>query len=70
MSYVAGSQSIELPAGIETDPLGSGLFLIATREDFSDSDPSHVDAGYRMNRVLGEMRKIENDLSPGPVPAP
>jgi hypothetical protein len=69
MSYVEGSQSFELPAGIETEPLVSGLLLIATKADFSDSDPSHVDAGYRLNEVLGDIRKIENDLTPGPVRA-
>jgi hypothetical protein len=69
MSYVEGSQSFELPAGIETEPLVSGLLLIATKADFSDSDPSHVDAGYRLNEVLGDIRKIENDLTPGSVRA-
>jgi hypothetical protein len=69
MSYVEGSPSIELPAGVEAEPLGSGLLVIATREDFSDSNPSHIDAGYRLNKVLVDVRKMENDLTPGPVRA-
>lgn len=66
MSYVEGSPSLEIPAGVETEPVGSGLFLIATRQDFSDDDPSHVNAGYVLNTALGEVRKTENDLTPGP----
>jgi hypothetical protein len=67
MSYVERSSSIELPAGVEAEPLGSGLLLIATREDFSDSNPTHIDAGYRLNKILVDVRKIENDLTPRPA---
>lgn len=67
MSYVEGSPPIKLPAGVEAEPLGYGLLLIATREDFSDSNPSHIETGYRLNKILGEIRKVENDLTPGPM---
>jgi hypothetical protein len=65
MSYIRNGENreFELPDGIFIEPMGHGVLLLSTPEDFSDANSVHLQRANLLNQLLSSVRDVENDLT-------